>query len=94
MNKLNDAAGQFESAAPSINDRNSFPVKTMNKLWGMLSYNQRGSINVDAENSTHNRSQKRSHCRSSSSSSSSSNDGGGGGGGGGSSAFASQNAPR
>lgn len=50
MNKLNDAAGQLESAAPSINDRNGFPLRTMNKLQDDILQSAR-SINEDVKNS-------------------------------------------
>lgn len=50
MNKLNGVAGQLESAAPSINDRNGFPLRTMNKLQDDI-LQSAGSINEDAKNS-------------------------------------------
>lgn len=50
MNKLNSVAGQLESAAPSINDRNGFPLRTMNKLQDDI-LQSAGSINEDAKNS-------------------------------------------
>lgn len=44
MNKLNNAASQLESAAPSINDRNGFPLRTMNKLQDEISYNRQDPL--------------------------------------------------
>lgn len=50
MNKLNNVADQLESAAPSINDRHGFPLRTMNKLQDDI-LQSAGSINEDAKNS-------------------------------------------